>query len=174
MRFSNSEEVTDYINLFVSVLICFPEVGTIKYDRDREILHLTFILRDMKPGDVVDKALCDIDQALASYHQLEHIEPRHFQVHTYSYENYLVLEVQRDIRTTTKAEISFLIELFRIKFLDYLMMEDIDQNMLDEYDWYEQDETEILTERKLPTNDGKAENKILVLREAGKVLVFSN
>ena len=40
MRYQNNEELADYVNLFVSILICFPEVGTIKFDKDSQDLFL--------------------------------------------------------------------------------------------------------------------------------------
>lgn len=174
MRFNESEEIMDYVNLFVSVLICFPEVGTIKYDRNERTLFFTFILREMSYSEEVETSLSEIDAALTTYHQIEKIIPRHYDVQHYAYDGYLVLEVQRDIPTITRAEITFLIELFRMKFLDHLIMEDIDQNMLDEYGWYHEDDVDLFADRKSSADMEVVENKILVLRESGKVLVFSN
>ena len=33
MRLQDNERLVEYVNLFVSVLICFPEVGKICYHR---------------------------------------------------------------------------------------------------------------------------------------------
>ena len=175
MKFNQSEEIMDYVNLFVSVLICFPEVGTIRYEKADGSIYFTFIMHDLVVGPETAAALTEIENALKSYLRLEGITPQRYAVRTFEYDQFVVFEAVRDVATVTRAEMSFLIELFRMKFLKHLIMENVDESMLDDFGWYQDGAAEPPSEKKYyAVNEGGDQGKILVLRESGRVLVFSN
>ncbi|MEG1477955.1 MAG: hypothetical protein RSC20_00365 [Clostridiales bacterium] len=184
MRFYDNEEITNFVNLFVSVIICFPEVTTIKYDRDSDEIYFNFILKDVKSIKNIKKSLNAIDEALKGYHRLESTKHYEYGVKVKNTGEYAVLEVHRDMKSINRPEISFLIELFRTQFLDNLLMELVDQEQDSDYHWFFQDSheaefqqetNEVAPEKKRIKYDEKSiGNNILVCREEGKVLVFSN
>jgi hypothetical protein len=75
----------------------------------------------------------------------------------------------------TRAEIAFLIELFRLEFIDNIMVEKMDSAFADDYNWYyEEGELHRLNDKKMTIDEKNIGNQIVICREAGKVLVFSN
>ncbi len=180
MRFHENEEMMDYITLFVSVLICFPEVGTIKYDREAKRIALTFILREAKKdknGQSTDEVLDAIKKSLDGYHQFQNRQRAAFfyEVKQNAYEDYTVLEVVRDVATVTRAEISFLVELYRLHFLERLLMENVDPNIIDEYGWYDENRQDVFFDKnKLAFSDEAMGKQVLACRESGRVLVYSS
>ena len=178
MRYQNNEELADYVNLFVSILICFPEVGTIKFDKDSQDLFFTFILKKIGTSErkALDFGLVRIDMALAQYHRMKKTIPYRYQVNVHSLGDHAVIEVKRDIQTITREEISFLVELYRTEFNEHLVMECVEHEDPLGGDWYEHGNVvESVVETKRITFDEKSiGNRIVVCREAGKVLVFSN
>lgn len=182
LRFNESEEIMDYITLFVSVLICFPEVGTIKFDRETQRIGLTFILQNKKTerteeDEALEKALASIENSLTSYHRMlnKKIPQFEYEVRRYVYDEYTVLEVARDVATVTRAEISFLIELFRINFIDRLLMETVDPNIMDDFGWYDDNHQDLFSDKnKVAFGDDRMSKQVLACREAGRVLVFSS
>lgn len=178
MKTQNHEKLADYVNLFVSILICFPEVGTIKFDKDSHDLFFTFILK--KIGVPKRKALTlgleRINTALAQYHRMERTGVYDYRVHVHHLGDHSVIEVKRDIQTITREEISFLVELYRTEFHDHLVMESVKHEEPLEDGWYDHSgAVEFAVETKRIIFDEKSiGNRIVVCREAGKVLVFSN
>lgn len=175
MRLHNNEELVDYVNLFVSVLICFPEVGKIRFDRDSNILYFSFLLKDVSSITDMDAKIEKINIALKSYHRLGRTSDYHFDVTQYCVGDYVVLEAQRDMLSVNRAEITFLIELFRLEFIHNIMVEKMDSAFEDDYQWYyEEGANHRINDRRMSVDEKSIGNQVVVCREAGKVLVFSN
>lgn len=177
MRINDNEEIMDYVNLFVSVLICFPEVAKIRYDRDQEKLYFSFLLKDVTAlkGVALEKKTAKIKTAVGKYHQLAKTKSYDFDIISHAVRDYLVLDACRDITSVSRSEIAFLIELFRLEFIDHIMVEKIDTAFADDYNWYyEEGELYRLNDKKMTIDEKSIGNQIVICRESGKVLVFSN
>lgn len=174
MRFHDNEEITNYVNLFVSVIICFPEITTIKYDRNGGDLYFTFILKNAKNKEETEASLQHIYKAYRSYYRLESRKNYDFSISRTPMREYAVLEAKRDMKTVTRAEIAFLVELFQNQFGDSLVIETVDPEEED-FRWLYRENDDGEGERKrIKFDEESIGNNILVCREAGKVLVFSN
>ncbi|MBQ2763842.1 MAG: hypothetical protein IJF43_02245 [Firmicutes bacterium] len=175
MRLHNNEEIVDYVNLFVSVLICFPEVGKIRFDRDSDILTFSFMLKDVSSIPDFDGSLKKIRTAVEKYHRLDRTREYHFSVEQYRVGDYIVIEARRDMLSASRAEITFLIELFRLEFIHNIMVEKMDTAFEDDYQWYyEEGAQHRINDKRISMDEKTIGNQIVVCREAGKVLVFSN
>lgn len=175
MRLHNNEEIVDYVNLFVSVLICFPEVGKIRYDRDSGVLYFSFMLKDISSVTDMDEKLEKISTAVKKYHYLEKTKEYDFRTECRRVGDYMVIEAQRDISSVTRMEITFLIELFRLEFISNIMVEKMESAFEDEYQWYyEEGAQHRINDKRMSIDEQSIGNQIVVCREAGKVLVFSN
>ena len=175
MRLHNNEEIVDYVNLFVSVLICFPEVGKIRYDRDDGTLYLSFMLKDISSVINMDDKLEKISTAVKKYHQLEKTKQYDFSTLSRRVGDYMVIEARRDISSVTRMEITFLIELFRLEFMSNIMVEKMESAFEDDYQWYyEEGAQNRINDKRMSIDEKSIGNQIVVCREAGKVLVFSN
>ena len=175
MRLHNNEELVDYVNLFVSVLICFPEVGKIRFDRDNGMLHFSFLLKDVSSIPDMDGSLEKLRVAVEKYHRLDRSMQYHFSMEQYRVGDYIVVEAQRDMLSVNRAEITFLIELFRLEFMHNIMVEKMDTAFEDDYQWYyEEGAHHRINDKRMSVDEKTIGNQIVVCREAGKVLVFSN
>lgn len=175
MRINDNEEIMDYVNLFVSVLICFPEVGKIRYDRDHEKLYCSFLLKNVTSTSNIDAKMEKIKMAVTKYHQMAKTKAYDFDTITHSVRDYLVIDACRDLESVTRAEMAFLIELFRLEFIDNIMVEKMDSAFADDYNWYyEEGELYRLNDKKMTIDEKSIGNQIVICRESGKVLVFSN
>ncbi|MGM9567475.1 MAG: hypothetical protein ACI3W6_04795 [Clostridia bacterium] len=175
MRLQDNERLVEYVNLFVSVLICFPEVGKICYHRDSGVLCFTFMLKEIAGVPDRKKRLEKIRTGVEKYLHLERKKSFDFQMISKEVGDYLIVEIRRDMDTVTREEITFLIELFRLQFMDNIMVEKMDSAFEDEYQWYYEDgEHQRLNDRRITMDEKSVGNQIVVCREAGKVLVFSN
>ena len=175
MANTDNEEIMDYVNLFVSVLICFPEVGKIRYDRDHEKLYFSFLLKNVDTLKDSEARLAKIKTAVVKYHSLSKTKQYDFEIITHPVRDYLIIDACRDFATVTRSEIAFLIELFRLEFIDNIMVEKMDSAFADDYNWYyEEGELYRLNDKKMTIDEKSIGNQIVICREAGKVLVFSN
>ena len=89
--------------------------------------------------------------------------------------DYIVIEARRDMLSASRAEITFLIELFRLEFIHNIMVEKMDTAFEDDYQWYyEEGAQHRINDKRISMDEKTIGNQIVVCREAGKVLVFSN
>ena len=175
MPIQDNKEITSYVDLFVSVIICFPEITTIKYDRESDKITFNFVIKNYEHDDI-EGSLETLKKAPAVYFRQKHyIRTPNFVLEAQILGDHAVLKCLRDMSTITREEISFIVELFRVKFSDCLVTEVVDREEEGNYHWsgLEIDEA---SEGKnaIKQSEDKAGNKILVCREAGKVLVFIN
>ena len=52
MPIQDNKEITSYVDLFVSVIICFPEITTIKYDRESDKITFNFVIKNYEHDDI--------------------------------------------------------------------------------------------------------------------------
>lgn len=174
MRLQDNERLVEYVNLFISILICFPEVGKICYHRDSDVLCFTFMLKEISTVADPTIRLEKIETGVEKYLCLNHRNPFEFQMISKEIGDYLIVEVQRDMDSVTRDEVTFLIELFRLQFMENIMVEKMDSAFEDDQWYYEEGEHQRLNSRRITMDEKSIGNQIVVCREAGKVLVFSN
>lgn len=64
----------DGVSLLVSILICYPEIGTISFDPTIESLKMTFVLDDVDISDEYTTLKNRLYSSILSYHALEGIK----------------------------------------------------------------------------------------------------
>ena len=171
----DNKEITSYVDLFVSVIICFPEITTIKYDRESDKITFNFVIKNYEHEDIAS-SLETLKKALTVYFRQEHyIKTPNFDLEAQFLGDHAVLKCLRDMSTITREEISFIVELIRVEFFDCLVTEVVDREEEGNYHWSGLEIDEASVEKKsLKQSENNSGNKILVCREAGKVLVFIN
>lgn len=170
VKYKNGDEVSDSIGLLISILVRYPEVGSINFDPQAQELRLTFILA----GNIEKTEISGIKNIIVDsvhiYHQLERIRPRVFLVEcNFNDDNYAIIDVKRDVDTLTRNEIGFLMELFHVHFPHSLVAENNEE--LWEEDLLLQEELigHMLEGMKNVVTD----KKIIAYRDEGKVLIFN-
>jgi hypothetical protein len=161
--------VSNGVNLLISILVRYPEIGTINYDAPNNTLKLTFMLSTIPAEEdfaAVKKLLLD---SIAAYHSLEGTKEAIADICLSTFEQVAMLTVLRDVATLSKGEMALIIVLLR-ENLSGLLLSDENDAMLEE-DLLVQDE---VIDKMLETI--KAQNNcngLIGIREDGRVLVFN-
>ncbi|MGI5875069.1 MAG: hypothetical protein ACOX8R_10530 [Bacillota bacterium] len=175
MKYDQENEMIRNVDLFISLMVCFPEVGKIRYDRDRDLLRISFLLHTVDGPAVFHEKIETIGKAVGAYHRLKNTKNYLYDLNCRDVRGYRVMEVCRDLATASRSELAFIVDLFRQHFDGMLLAERTDSLYEDDYHWYfEEGRQPSLNEGQFQVDTEHFGNEILVYRDAGKVLVFSN
>ena len=169
VKYKNVDDVSDSMGLLISILVRYPEVGSINFDPQSHELRLTFILAGALENNEVATIKELLMDSVSVYHQLEKIRPHVFLVEWNNNDNYTILDVKRDVDTLSRNEISFLMELFHTQFQNILITDNSEEI------WEEdlQIQEEMIGHMLESIKNGMSDKKLIAYREEGKVLVFN-
>lgn len=165
----DSGELCDSVGLLISILVRYPEIGTVKFNPQNQTLKLSFILSRLFSNDEYQIFTDKLCSSLEAYNFLE--SQNDVVIHTAydQYEQIGVLEVIRDVHTLSRTEISLIIAIIRDHF-ERIMVIDKNDSLLEE-DLLVQEE---LIENMLEHLKGaRYEKNLIGIREDGRVMVFN-
>ncbi|AIF51715.1 hypothetical protein [Pelosinus sp. UFO1] len=164
----NNEEVSDGVNLLISILVRYPEIGTISFDPQNNWLKLTFMLSTIPSQLDFSNAKQLLKSSIIAYTTLEGLPLKTVDIQLDIFEKVAMLSIFRDVHTISKNEIALLIALLRKTFKDLII--DYNDSLLEE-DLLLQEEVieDMLTNLKTHYD----ENRLIGIREDGRVLVFN-
>lgn len=163
------EEVSDSIGLLISILVRYPEVGTINYDPIKQNLKFTFIFSCvLEDADLVNFKKTVLD-SIEIYNNLEGRTPTNIEVSYYLCDSFTMFEISRDVGTLTQEEISLTIELVYINFRQNLVTEKNDYLLEEDLLMQEELIEQMLENLKVSF----PEKNLIAFREEGRVLVFN-
>lgn len=169
LRYKNGDDVSDSVGLLISLLVRYPEIGTINFDPQIHEIKMTFIIarrfEDKEIGDFTQK----LTDSINIFHQLEKLKPRLVKIEWQHSDNYTILDLIRDVDSLSRNELSFIIELFETYFHQMLITE----NNEDLWDEDLQIQEEIIGHMLENIKNGTPDKKLIAYREEGKVLVFN-
>lgn len=169
ISYKNGDKVSDCIGLLISILMRYPEVGSIHFDPQNHTIRLTFILSGDN-GLSQAEAGENFIAAVRIYHQLEKITPHVFSWEEHFSDGYTMIDLKRDVDTLSKNEIAFLMDLCRLHFDQVLVVDGSDELWEEDIEIQEEMIGHMLEGMK----KGCADKKLLAYREEGKVLVFNH
>lgn len=165
----NRDDVTDSVGLLISILVRYPEVATINFDPENQLLKFTFIYSQVLGDNELDNLKEKLMDSIEVYNLLEGKETRLVSLGHQVFDNLTLIEVQRDVDTLVQEEITLIVELFRQCLNTNLVTEENEQ--LIEEDLIAQEE---MIEYMLESIKGSTQDKYLfAFREEGRVLVFN-
>jgi hypothetical protein len=165
----DDEQVSDGVNLLISILVRYPEIGTINFDPNKESLKLTFMLSGIPSQTEFNSIKQLILNSIAAYQELESLTVQITDLQMTTYEQVAMLNIIRDVATLSKSEIALIIALLRDKFKERLVA-DHNDSMLEE---------DLLVQEELIDNmlenikKHHAAHGLIGIREDGRVLVFN-
>lgn len=127
----NDQQVSDGANLLISMLVRYPEIGTINFNPEANSLKLTFMISGIPSASDYKTIKQLIINSVATYHMLEGTPATATDVDLSSYEQVAMLTVSRDVHTMSRGEIDLTIKLLRDRFADRLIA-DHNDSMLEE------------------------------------------
>lgn len=163
------DELTDSVGLLISILVRYPEVSTINFDPDKQLLKFTFIYSQVLGDNELAGLRGRIMDSIEAYNMLEGKETQLITINHNVCDNLTLIEVQRDVHSLAQEEITLIVELFR-QYLNTNLVTEENESLIEE----EMIAQEEMIEHMLECIKGSAEKKYLfAFREEGRVLVFN-
>lgn len=163
------EEISDGVNLLISILVRYPEIGTIRFDQQNNSLKTTFMLSSI-PGDSEFKEIRQrLIDSIAAYHMLEGLAAELTEIKLSTYERMAMLTVLRDVHTLSKGEFALIITLLRDCFKERLVSESNDV-LLEEDLLIQEEQIDSMLENMKQQHIAQS---LIGFREDGRVVVFN-
>ncbi|MCX7779353.1 MAG: hypothetical protein N2491_00400 [Negativicutes bacterium] len=165
----DSGQISDGVNLLISILVRYPEVGAIDYDPETQTLKLTFMLSGIPSPDDFAAAKRLLIDSMAAYHLLEGLDDAISDIALSECEQVSMLKIIRDVKTLSQGEIALIITLLRDSFKNRLVTDCNDA--MPEEDLLVQEE--LIEDMLENLKKDQAHHKLIGIREDGRVLVFN-
>jgi len=165
----NEGHVSDGVHLLISLLVRYPEIGTINFDPDHHALKLTFMAYN-KTSEINIKPLEKLlIKSLAVYHNLEGFSDITVQVHLIDNPPLITVNMLRDIYSLGKGEIELVIAILKDQLGDALIVE---QNsfLVEEELLFQEELIDNMLENVKNEDSGRS---LFGIREEGRVMVFN-
>lgn len=162
-------QISDGVNLLISILVRYPEVGAIDYNPETQSLKLTFMLSGIPSESEFCAAKQVISESMAAYHMLEGYDKTLADISMSTCEEVAMFKIIRDVKTLSKGEIALIITLLRDSFKNRLIT-DRNDAMLEEDLLVQEELIEDMLEN---LKKDQAGHKLIGIREDGRVLVFN-
>lgn len=166
----DDENISDGVNLLISILVRYPEIGTIKFDPKLNSLKLTFMFSNLSIRDDLAEFKKLLIDSISAYHILEASSLEIADIEISTYDKMTMMHIIRDVHSLTKAEIALVITLLRNKFQDRLVI-DYNDSLLEEDLVLQEEVIENMLESMKKQHLGN--NNLIGIREDGRVLVFN-
>ena len=164
------DQISDGINLLISILVRYPEIGTINFDPTNNSLKLTFMISDIPTSTEFLHAKKVILSSIAAYHMLENVTGAISDIQmSNAYDKVVMLTIFRDVHTLSKGEIALVITLLREKFKERLVTDYNDA--VPEEDLLVQEE--LIDNMLANMKEQHVGHGLIGIREDGRVLVFN-
>ena len=169
IQYKIRDNMSDSVGLVTSILVRYPEVATIIYDPEQQVLKLTFILNQKPDFVAIETMKSRVTESIEVYNFLEGNKPGVVLIGQQECDQFTLIEIQRDVDTLVQEEIALIVQLFYDSFGDCLVTDY--NNSYFEEDLLMQEE---IIEQMLENVKIKSDNKHwYAFREEGRVLVFN-
>ncbi|HHV64186.1 MAG TPA: hypothetical protein GXX46_03810 [Peptococcaceae bacterium] len=159
---------SNYLNystgLLVSILLRYPEVGTISCCRENQALVLKFVVRK---GFDFDSLSQKIYLALEMFHKLEGCPMKLCTLEKHEQDLDLIV-ITRDLMSFTQNEMNLIVEIMKSELKNQLVC---DESSLEEEEILFQEE--VINHMLAALRANGTERNITAVREDGRVLVFN-
>ncbi|MHC1758552.1 MAG: hypothetical protein AB9917_03370 [Negativicutes bacterium] len=163
---------SDGVSLLISILVRFPQIGTVQFDSKNRMLTLNFMLSQTVSPDDLEVFKKTIAANLQAYHYIVNKEPSSVIIKIQQpYDKFCVLSIVRDIATLSKGEITLLSTLLTENFQECLILDGSEYipDFVDDIEFSD----ELIDTMFEVVRAQRAAKNLTALRENGRVLVFS-
>lgn len=167
-RFAYEDE--DSISLLTSLLVRYPELCTINFIPKGNLLKFSFIIKDEidnKTLKIFSEDLKDCIHTLMYFDNKDKVNPKQLKINKKYETGYTVVEITRDTATLTQKELALTVSLIKDRF-ESIVVSDI-YNTNEDYLLEQEDYIRYMLENM---KFHKKRNKLIAVREEGRVLVF--
>ena len=162
----------DGINLLISILVCYPEIGAVSYEPKDDTLHFSFTLRELPSRQVYEDAGELIRESILTYHSLEGFEDGRIEIFLEGQGHTAFFRIVRDMRTISQGEIGMISTLMRERFGKTLIADEESRPEAVEFDLAAREDAidNMIGSFKIARS---GTNRMIGIREEGRVLVFN-
>jgi len=165
----SDEPTSRSVSMLISMLVRYPEVGTVKYDPRHQTIRLSLLVSGPLEENEFARMRQRLTDTLEVYNLLDQRRLAVLEITHESFGNLTAFAITRDVASMSPPEIWTIVELFRDWFGGRLVAEAIDMSGEDEM--LAQDE--MIEEILADLEGGKAGHDLIAIREEGRVMVFS-
>ncbi len=169
-KYSQEEnDITDSVNLLISILVRYPEIATIRFDSNKKMMKLTFMVSEAITEDAFSGLSSIILDSIGIYHMLQGTVDSVADMNMAVFDGVTVLTLYRDVNTFSKGEIAMTIALLRDYCYERLVIDRNDAVPEEELIMQEQMIDSMLEQVK----GVQSVTSFVGIREDGRVLVFN-
>lgn len=155
--------------LLVSILLRFPEIGSVRFKASEGLIVFTFMLKEVDAAARLRLFGRTLRSHLDAFARLNAQDIGLMALDTATYGSFSIAELTREVATFSREELSLIISLVRNHFGEALMVEAdaaprMDDAFIDE---------ELIDDILQDVRAGGAGSELVGFRDAGRVLVFS-
>ncbi|MGI6449434.1 MAG: hypothetical protein ACOX3R_03790 [Desulfitobacteriia bacterium] len=159
---------SNYLNystgLLVSILLRYPEVGTISCSQEKQALILKFVVTKDFDFESLAKKL---SLALEMFHKIEGRTMKLFTMEKYEQELDLLI-ITRDLSSITQNEMNLIVEMIKSQLKEQLICEE--SSLAEEEIMFQE---EVINHMLAAIRSNGTEKNMTAVREDGRVLVFN-
>lgn len=153
------------VDLFIAVLVRFPQIATIHYDPETNALRLAFLLRGAQQD--FSNFVRRFESHLTLFHNLRGDDVTVASLRKTDTGELTAIEVVRDLPSISLSEFNLIVELVSDYYGDAVIREGQQMAGDDEF------EQNLLIEALLMASTSRSRERLTGFRENGRVLVFS-
>lgn len=164
---------SDSASLLISILLRFPQIGTVKLNSKQKTIWFDFMLsQDVKETEI-ELFRGKLLKLLNAYHYVIQQKPSLIRLELRRLlENYTLISVGRDVASLSRGEISLIISSLNEEFSARLITDDAAGMMNDSFDELGLPD-ELIDSMLENLRMNRAFKNLTALRENGRVLIFN-
>jgi len=166
MQYRTGGPVPEGVGLLISILLRYPEVGSVRYVLENQVLKFTFTVRGPRQAAALPDKL---PLALEVFHQLEERQMRVCSVAFTGTDQVGTVVITRDVDSMTQNEVGLIVDLVKGEFGQDLVCE---EGELPEEELVFQEE--MIGHMLESIRNLDIDKNVIAVREEGRVLLFRN
>lgn len=167
--YKNGEKVDEGTSLLISILVCYPEINTIKYDGRSRELNLSFLLQEPLTEEefLLFSQHCTL--SLEIFCQLKDVPMMVPRLKKKSCGDCTLVEISCKLCQLSKDVLSLIMEVISSYFHELLLKEEYEAPIS-----IQENQEEMLADMLKDFQDGTSLVHLIGLRKGGKVMVFDS
>ena len=162
---------SDGVSLLASILVCHAEIASVSYEPKERSIDFSFNLKKVPTKEEFRDFAQLVGESLETYSLLEgSYQPQKVDFTLETQGGVAFFHIVRDLTTLVRGEINLMVKLVKDKFGTELVRDRYAPDRLDEE--FAAAQEEVLEHVLLTVKDSGLKNKLVGIREEGRVVVF--
>ena len=168
LKLKSGKEVNDSVGLLITILVRYPEIAKINYEPDNQLIKMSFLIKNDVQEETLKRFISGLKESIITFNYIEQVTNIIVDASFTINDDYINIELFRDIDTLTVNEINLITQLLHLSFSDNIIADNNEVFFEDELQWQE----ELITDMLENLKDSLPAKKLLAYRDEGKVRVF--